>query len=72
MAITTDRPTKRELNDWMRDTLSYADQAAFFCECADPTCFKPVWLTSSDYETARADPSTLLLGDHAMAPASPA
>ena len=49
----------RTLNELVWEDLSsdgLAEPVAFFCECSDPHCFRPVWLTPTEYEQARSAP----------------
>ncbi len=57
---------KREVNELMRASLRLRDERiAFFCECADASCYQAVWLTCAEYDEARADPEWLaLVGGH--------
>jgi hypothetical protein len=61
----------RKVNDLLLDSLDDPDDShtvAFFCECADPTCYGPVWLTPSEYERARSARDWTVLADgHAAA-----
>lgn len=65
------RRVMRRVNEMMWESLArggYAEPIAFFCECADPECYQPVWLTATDYERARTDPEfTLLAAGHVHA-----
>jgi hypothetical protein len=48
---------KRQGNDYMRHEVEHPDPAEaipFFCECGDPDCFAPVWLTGPAYDQLRA------------------
>jgi hypothetical protein len=56
----------RRVNDLMREGLRRRvsdDPIAFFCECDDPDCFQPVWLTGGEYDLRRADPATIFLAE---------
>ncbi len=46
---------KRRVNDLIWESLQDArtQPVAFFCECASPQCFQPVWLTPDEYERVR-------------------
>lgn len=49
----------RQANNLIWESLranGYRESVAFFCECSDPGCYRPVWLTLEEYETARRDP----------------
>lgn len=49
----------RSVNELMWEGLASSGRAepvAFFCECSDPRCYRPVWLTLAAYEQARSDP----------------
>jgi hypothetical protein len=62
-----DRRTLRRVNELIRESLAvggYPDRIAFFCECADPGCYQPVWLTVAGYERARADGRVLHAPGH--------
>lgn len=53
---------KRAANAQLGELLQIADldrPIAFFCECDDPTCYRPVWLTSAEYEWKRAESPAL-------------
>jgi hypothetical protein len=43
----------------MRERLAFdnPDPIAFYCECDNPRCFKAVWLTATEYDHARSDPT---------------
>lgn len=67
MVLTENRSvTKREINDLMRQRY-WADQGpapiAFFCECDNPGCYRPVWLTAIAYDAARLDPTWLAFAE---------
>jgi len=54
------RSRKRQANQYMRDALRLLDPdelIPFFCECEDTECFATVWLTSRDFDRARARPA---------------
>lgn len=43
-------------NDRMRES-SYPlsdEPVPFFCECDDPHCYRPVWLTADEFDRGRA------------------
>jgi hypothetical protein len=40
-----------------------AEPVAFFCECSDPGCYQPVWLTPAQFMLARNDPEWAALTD---------
>lgn len=65
---------KRDKNDMMRDALETWDASraiSFFCECPNPHCHQPVWLTITDYDKARTDPAwTVVASAHDEARAS--
>ena len=46
------------------------DPVAFFCECEDPGCYRPVWLTPAEYEEARTDSGWAALAYGHVAPAA--
>jgi hypothetical protein len=55
---------KRRANELMRRGLRQFDPTEpipFFCECQDPGCYQAVWLTGSEYEERRDDPSRRLV-----------
>lgn len=63
-----DSRTLRRVNEMIRESLAaggYPDRIAFFCECADPSCYQPVWLTVAGYERARADARVIVAPGHA-------
>lgn len=67
-----DARTLRRVNELIRESLAaggYPDRIAFFCECADPSCHLPVWLTVAGYEQARVDARVLLAPGHARSDA---
>jgi hypothetical protein len=48
--------TMRRVNDLIWESLDHgghADPVAFFCECAQEGCYRPVWLTPVEYEQCR-------------------
>ena len=45
-----------------------AEPVAFFCECSDPGCYRPVWLTIVEYELVRDHPDRVALAsEHEVA-----
>ena len=60
-----DRALMRRINDMIFESLSPGGPrpTAFFCECQDVACFKPVWLPLDDYAQLRVDPSWVSLAD---------
>jgi hypothetical protein len=46
---------KRRVNDLIQESLheTRSQPVAFFCECASPVCFQPVWLTPEEYKRFR-------------------
>lgn len=64
----------RKINDRMWESLDNGGRTepiAFFCECADDCCYRPVWLTPADYERGRLEPHwTALAAEHLVAPAA--
>ncbi len=49
---------KRRANHYMRHGLERLDPdeaIPFFCECDDPDCFAPAWLTRQAYDRLRAN-----------------
>jgi hypothetical protein len=62
----SDPAVMRQINDLMRDGLRKRDPGeaiAFFCECADPDCYQPVWLTGEEYDRLRPDPRVTFLAE---------
>ena len=62
----TDSEHKRATNSRLGELLQIADvdrPIAFFCECDDPTCYQPVWLTLAEYGWKRPR-SLLVAGSH--------
>lgn len=61
MAVVTEvrnRRVMRHVNALIWESLAaggYPEELAF-CECGEPGCYRPVWLTVTDYERACADP----------------
>lgn len=48
--------TMRRVNDLIWESLDRGgrtDPVAFFCECAQEGCYRPVWLAPVDYEQNR-------------------
>ena len=48
--------TMRRVNDLIWESLDRGgrtDPVAFFCECAQEGCYRPVWLTLVEYEQNR-------------------
>lgn len=48
----------RRVNELICESLvngGRAEPVAFFCECADPGCYRAVWLTPAEYEEAKTD-----------------
>lgn len=48
--------TMRRVNDLIWESLDqggHTDPIAFFCECGRDGCYRPVWLTSVEYEQSR-------------------
>ena len=44
---------RRQVNDLMRwglDARDPSEPIAFFCECEQDDCYRPVWLTTSEYD----------------------
>ena len=66
LLIESPSAKKREINDLMRRRF-WADQGttaiAFFCECDDAGCCRPVWLTLTAYDAARIDPRWVALAE---------
>jgi hypothetical protein len=57
----------REANNVLLDVLGGEhpnDEIAFFCECASPACFAPVWLISADYAKRLASGRPIALPGH--------
>ncbi len=52
--MTTDKTALT--NDRLRErSYEFSDEPiVFFCECGDPHCFRPVWLTADEFDRARA------------------
>lgn len=49
----------RRVNDLIWESLDHGgrtDPVAFFCECAQEGCYRPVWLTPVEYEQSRRRP----------------
>jgi hypothetical protein len=66
------RQMMRSLNERLRDDLSDSgstEPIAFFCECADPGCYRPVWLTLDEYRQARSLPEWVATASGHGAPA---
>jgi len=56
--------TMQRVNDLIWESLDRggrADPVAFFCECAQEGCYRPVWLTLIEYEQSRRQPDWLAL-----------
>lgn len=54
--------TMRRVNDLIWASLDHGDHTGpvpFFCECAQEGCYRPVWLTPSEYELSRLQPDWL-------------
>ena len=54
----------RRVNDLIWESLDQggrADPVAFFCECAQEGCYRPVWLTPVEYDQSRRRPDWLAL-----------
>ncbi len=66
LLIESPSAKKREINNLMRQRF-WADQGptpiAFFCECDDAGCYRPVWLTVAAYDVVRLDPSWVALAE---------
>jgi hypothetical protein len=48
--------TMRRVNDLIWESLDHGghtEPVAFFCECAQEGCYRPVWLTPVEYEQCR-------------------
>lgn len=64
-APTLLRPTTiRGVNDLIWESLDHGghtDPVAFFCECAQEGCYRPVWLTLVEYEENRRRPGWVAL-----------
>jgi hypothetical protein len=58
----------RRVNDLIWESLvrgGYAEPVAFFCECGDEGCCRPVWLMPAEYERRRLERGWLaLLPEH--------
>ena len=64
------RVIMRQVNEMMSESLVLRDSStiAFFCECADSTCYEPVWLSRVEFETAKLDPAwAALIEGHSAA-----
>lgn len=51
--------TMRRVNDLIWQSLDEGgrtEPVAFFCECAQEGCYRPVWLTPAAYEESRRRP----------------
>jgi hypothetical protein len=48
-----------------------AQPVAFFCECSDSGCYRPVWLTIAEYELVRDDPDRVALASEHEVAAGP-
>jgi hypothetical protein len=51
--------TMRRVNDLIWESLELggrADPVAFFCECEQEGCYRPVWLTPVEYGESRHHP----------------
>lgn len=56
--------TMQRVNDSIWESLDrggHTDPVAFFCECAEEGCYRPVWLTPAEYEQHRRQQSWLAL-----------
>jgi hypothetical protein len=54
----------RKVNRRLRDLNAGAEgPIAFFCECGDPECYRPVWLTALEFDEAGSAGADLL-ADH--------
>lgn len=62
--------TMRRVNDLIWESLDHggrADPVAFFCECPQEGCYRPVWLTPVEYEQRRHQPDWLAVASHGEA-----
>jgi hypothetical protein len=47
------------------ETLSADEPIAFFCECASPNCYSPLWMSASVFDAKLTDqPGWMLHADH--------
>lgn len=56
--------TMRRVNDLIWESLDHgghSEPVAFFCECAQEGCYRPVWLTPVEYGQGRRRPDWLAL-----------
>jgi hypothetical protein len=58
------RAVNERVNAWPeRQALPVDEKIMRYCECADPHCFAPVYLTREEYETIRADSTRFAVAD---------
>lgn len=60
--MTEPASNKRAVNTALAELLEITDAGepiAFFCECDDPDCYRPVWLSRTEYERRRVDAPAL-------------
>jgi len=64
-AIETPAELKRRVNELLCGLPRWdeAERIAFFCECASEACCQAVWLTSREYDLARARSGWMALID---------
>ena len=58
--------TMRRVNELISNSLVNGgrdEPVAFFCECDDPDCYRPVWLAPAVYQSARSDPQWVALAE---------
>lgn len=56
--------TIRRVNDLIWEGLDHtgrAEPVAFFCECEQEGCYRPVWLTTVEYGESRCRPGWVAL-----------
>lgn len=62
----------RRVNDLICESLddgAQAEPVAFFCECSDDACYRPVWLAPDAYRRSRREPYwTALAAGHLAVP----
>jgi hypothetical protein len=58
------RAVNERVNAWPERQAVPPDQPIMrYCECADPKCFEPVYLTPQEYEAIRADSTRFAVVD---------
>jgi hypothetical protein len=48
------RDANERIEQRLEELSSLEDRSPFLCECQDPLCVSPVWLTVEEYEAVRA------------------